>query len=330
MNNWVMGKAQELLTQGIPFALATVVRRERPTSGEPGDKAIITAEGHFLGWVGGSCAQPAVLQEAQKALADGEPRLVMLTPDPQKEPRDGITLYQMTCYSGGTLEIYIEPYVPEPQLLVCGASPAAEAVAKIGKAVGFQVFLIDPVATAEQFPDADMVLTHIEAEKFADSRRRYAVVATMGNWDEEALKELLVLSPDYLGLVASKKRFQETTSRLRGEGIPGEKLTSITCPAGLDIAARTLQEVALSIVAEIVALRRRQFEKGEKAEARHKSADVAIPQMAVDPVCHMTVDPQIARESVNFEGVLYYFCNAHCKQSFEKDPRKYLVREVQI
>jgi xanthine dehydrogenase accessory factor len=149
----------------------------------------------------------------------------------------------------------------------------------------------------------------------------------MGNWDEEAVKALLALSPDYLGLVASKKRWQETTSRLRDEGVPEEKLISIRCPAGLDIAARTLQEVALSIVAEIVALRRSHV---EKAEVRHKSAAAVIPPMAVDPVCHMTVDPQTARASVNFEGALYYFCNAHCKKSFEKDPRKYLVREVQI
>jgi len=326
MNNWVLGKAHELLAKGVPFALATVVRRERPTSGEPGDKAIITADGNFLGWIGGSCAQPTVLQEAQKALADGEPRLVVLTPNLHEESREGVALYQMTCYSGGTLEIYLEPYLPEPQLLVCGVSPAAEALVKIGKAVGFEVFLIDPVATAEHFPDADVVLTQIESERFADSRRRYAVVATMGHWDEEALQELLPLSLDYLGLVASKKRFQEVTSRLREEGVSREKLAVIKCPTGLDIATRTFQEVALSIVAEIVSLRRSHVEKGE---ARHRPAEVVIPQMAVDPVCHMTVDPQSAKESVNFAGVLYYFCNAHCKKSFTESPQKYLAKEVQ-
>jgi len=142
MNNGVLRRAHELIVQGVPFALATVVRRERPTSGQPGDKAIITLEGEFLGWVGGSCAQPTVLQEAQKALADGEPRLVVLTPNLNAEVREGVELYRMTCYSGGTMEIYIEPYLPDPQLLICGASPAAEALVKIGKAVGFQVFLM--------------------------------------------------------------------------------------------------------------------------------------------------------------------------------------------
>jgi xanthine dehydrogenase accessory factor len=325
MNSRVLQRAHELMMQGVPFALATVVRRERPTSGQPGDKAIITLEGEFVGWVGGSCAQPTVLQEAQKALVDGEPRLVVLTPNLEAEVREGVELYRMTCYSGGTMEIYIEPYLPEPQLLICGASPAAEALVKIGKAVGFQVFLIDPSATAEHFPDAEVILPQIEAGKFPVTRERYAAVATMGNWDEEAIKEVLSLSPDYLGLVASKKRFQEIVSRLSSEGVSREKLALVTCPAGLEISARTLPEVALSIVAEIVSLRRRRAEKGAVPDS---PAQVALPAMAEDPVCHMTVDPQTARYRVDFEGVIYYFCNASCKTSFEKAPQKYLAKEV--
>jgi xanthine dehydrogenase accessory factor len=327
MNNTVLRRAHELLVQGVPFALATVVRRERPTSGQPGDKAIITREGEFVGWVGGSCAQPTVLQEAQRALVDGEPRLVVLTPNLDAEGRQGVELYRMTCYSGGTMEIYIEPYLPEPQLLVCGASPAAEAIVKIGKAVGFRVFLIDPSATAENFPDAEVILTHVEADKFPDTRERYAVVATMGNWDEEAVKEVLALSPDYIGLVASKKRFQEIVSRLSGEGVSRETLALVTCPAGLDISARTLPEVALSIVAEIVSLRRSQVEQGGDPRS---PAQAELPAVAEDPVCHMAVDPQTTRHRADFAGVMYYFCNASCKTSFEKAPQKYLAKEVRV
>jgi xanthine dehydrogenase accessory factor len=325
MNNRVLQRAHELMAQGVPFALATVVRRERPTSGQPGDKAIITCAGEFVGWVGGSCAQPTVLQEALKALADGEPRLVVLTPNLDAEVREGIELYRMTCYSGGTMEIYIEPYLPEPQLLICGASPAAEALVKIGKAVGLQVFLIDPSATADNFPEAEVILSQIEAGKFPDARERYAVVATMGNWDEEAIKDVLALAPAYLGLVASKKRFQEIVSRLSSEGVSREQLALVTCPAGLEISARTLPEVALSIMAEIVSLRRSRAEKGA---ATGGPAQVVLPAMAEDPVCHMYVDPQTARHRVGFEGLTYYFCNASCQTSFEKDPRKYLAQEV--
>ncbi len=326
MTNAILQKAHELLSQGIPFALATVVRRERPTSGEPGDKAIITSDGTFLGWVGGSCAQPTVVKEAQNALVDGEPRLVVITPKLDEESRGGIELYRMSCYSGGTMEIYIEPYLPEPQLLVCGVSPAAEALVKIGKAVGFKTFLIDPSGTAEKFPEADMVLSKVEVERLGNSRERYAVVTTNGNWDEEAIKTLLPLSPDYLGLVASKKRFQETIKRLSEDGVPKDKLGLIKCPAGIDISARTFPEVALSVVAEIVSIRRR---KDRKSTPSHKPVEVKPLTTKEDPVCHMDVDPQTAQHQMDFNGETYYFCNAHCKKSFEKDPLTYLSMGAQ-
>src|SRR5262249_11695398 len=164
MNNRILEKAGELLAQSVPFALATVVRRERPTSGEPGDKAIIMSDGEFLGWIGGGWAPPTGLSEATKAIADGEPRLVGLNPTLNEESREGVEIYRMTCYSGGTMEIYIEPYLPAPQLLVCGASPAAEALVKIGAAVGFNVVLIDPSATKDKFSAAELVLPRIEPE----------------------------------------------------------------------------------------------------------------------------------------------------------------------
>jgi len=313
------------LAKGVPFALATVVRRERPTSGEPGDKAIITADGEFLGWIGGSCAQPTVLHEAKKAIDDGEPRLVVLTPNLDEEPREGVELYRMTCYSGGTMEIYIEPYLPAPQLLVCGASPAAETLVKIGAAVGFKVILIDPSASKEKFSAADMVLPQVEPDKLGAVRERYAVVATNGNWDEEAIRGLLPLSPDYLGLVASKKRFQQIRKDLIDSGVAQEKLDLIKCPAGIDMPTRTFPEVALSIIAEIVTLRRSQE---KKAAASRGSAELSTYPLVVDPVCHMKVDPQTAASSFLFAGITYYFCNAHCKNSFEKDPGKYLSMEA--
>jgi xanthine dehydrogenase accessory factor len=203
---------------------------------------------------------------------------------------------------------------------LCGASPAAEALVKIGAAVGFKVILIDPSATEEKFSAAEMVLPQIEPHKLGAARERYAVVATNGNWDEEAIKGLLLLSPDYLGLVASKKRFQQIFKELRDEGVPQEKLDLIKCPAGIDMPARTFPEVALSIIAEIVSLRRSQ----EKKAVVHGSAELSASPLVEDPICHMKVDPQTAAGSFFFAGITYYFCNAHCKNTFEKDPRKYL------
>lgn len=115
--------AHELKSQGKPFVLATVIRREAPISARPGDKAVITADGGFSGWVGGSCAKPTVVGEALKALRDGRPRLIVLTPRPEEEKRSGIELFSMTCHSGGTVEIYIAPYLPPPRLLIMGPHP---------------------------------------------------------------------------------------------------------------------------------------------------------------------------------------------------------------
>ena|SRR5438552_1765123 len=330
MNNWILKKAQQLSAEGVPFAVATVVRRERPTSGEPGDKAIITANGTFVGWVGGSCAQPTVLKEAQSAIADGEPRLVLITPNLNEQPREGIVLHSMSCYSGGTLEIYIEPYLPEPQLIICGASPVAEALVKIGKTVGFQVVLIDPAATSETFSGADVVLAHIEIEKIPVSRERYGVVATMGHWDEEAIKNLLALKPDYIGVVASRKRFREMARNIREEGVSQEQLDSIKCPAGLDMPVRTLQETALSITSEIVSIRRNRLAQPAAAStpAGVVTAAEEKPTTAEDPVCHMAVDPSKASAPIQFKGAQYYFCSEHCKRNFQKDPRKYISVEA--
>jgi xanthine dehydrogenase accessory factor len=324
MNNWIIRKAQELMVQGVPFALATVVRRERPTSSEPGDKAIITADGDLMGWVGGSCAQPTVIKEAQGAIADGEPRLVVITPNLAEQAREGEVLYPMSCYSGGTLEIHIEPYLPEPQLVVCGASPAAEALVKIGKTVGFQVVLIDPSAAVEKFASADVVLPRLEKEKLPPCRERYAVVATMGNWDEQAVLDLLAMSPDYIGVIASKKRFRQMMQGVRPDGISQERLESIRCPAGIDMPVRTLQEIALSVIAEIVSIRR------SRAQHLHSTApqSTTTARMAEDPVCHMTVDAATARTMLEFDGVVYYFCSPHCKTIFEKDPRGYVSVEA--
>ncbi len=322
MNNRVVERAHELLACGVPFALATVVRRERPTSGEPGDKAIVTGDGEFLGWIGGSCAQPTVLEVAKKAIADGEPRLVVLTPNLDAEAREGVELFRMSCYSGGTLEIYIEPYLPEPELLVCGASPAAEALVKIGAAVGFKAILVDPSASQEQFSAAAAVFPDIDPKKLDVGRERYAVVATNGNWDEEALKQILPLSPAYLGLIASPKRFQQMLENLKADGVAEEKLRAIKCPAGIDMPARTFPEVALAIVAEIVALRRGREKKAPDARAS------AAPVLAEDPVCHMKVDPKTAAGSSLIHGATYYFCNVHCKKMFDKEPQKYLPPEA--
>jgi xanthine dehydrogenase accessory factor len=147
----------------------------------------------------------------------------------------------------------------------------------------------------------------------------------MGNWDEEAIKSLLTLNPDYVGVVASPKRFRAMARNIHQDGVSQEQLDSIKCPAGLDMPVRTLQETALSIAAEIVSIRR---SRKQQAANSGTTAAVAKSTAAEDPVCHMTVDPAMASAPVQFEGTAYYFCSEHCKRNFEKDPRKYVSVEA--
>ena len=314
-----LDQAHALQNSGQPFALATVVRAERPTSAKAGAKAIITADGALRGWVGGSCAQPTVIREALKALQDGQPRLVRLCP-PEKlgrEPQNGVVEVALTCISGGTLEVYIEPHLPRPQLVVVSHLPIAEALVALGRGLGYTTAVLGLDVTPERFPQADLVLDRLDFARITLTPQTYVVVATHGNYDEEALEWALNLQAEYVALVASRKRAESVLQYLRETGLADERLNRLKYPAGLDIGASTPEEIALSILAEIVQLRRRNHEL--------PIADYPPPAEAIDPVCHMTVEIATARYLAVHAGQTYYFCSAGCKRAFEKEPEKYVV-----
>jgi xanthine dehydrogenase accessory factor len=313
--------AAELKSQGKPFVLATVVRREPPISARPGDKAVITADGGFTGWVGGSCAKPTVVGEALKALRDGRPRLVVLTPRPEEEKRSGIELFPMTCHSGGTVEIYIEPYLPPPRLLIMGTSPIAEALCRLGGVLDYRVTVMDPAAINEGFPEASQ-LVHAFHPLVPDTvSETYVVVATMGHGDEEALQAAVACEAQYLGVVASRKKFGQLLHDLKSRGVADHALQKVRNPAGLDINAKLPGEVALSILAEIIQLRRSQAVAPAPA---HVAAEAPV-LLAKDPICGMMVEKATARYTAEYEGTMYYFCCAHCQQAFQENPTKYLA-----
>lgn len=250
-------KAHELVLAGVPFVTATVVRAEKPTSGKPGDKAIITVDGVMHGWIGGSCAQPTVIKEALKALAADETRLIRLSTEPEtQKPREGLLDMPMTCYSGGTLEIYLEPQAPRPRLLIVGTLPVARALAHLGAAMNYHVILVDLDNSGEPVPHADEIITSLDNIAAKITPITYIVVATHGNYDELALEKLLQTNPVYVGLVASQKRAEGVREYLSGQGLSETDLLPLKAPAGLDIQARRGDEIALSIMAEIVQRRR--------------------------------------------------------------------------
>ncbi len=316
-------QSAELVAKGETFAVATVVRCQAPTSGKPGDKAIIYPDGKLWGWIGGGCAQPVVIREALKALADGKPRLVRISPNADGG-EEGIVDYTMTCHSGGSLDIYIEPMLPSPHIVILGRSPVARTLARLGRTAGYTVSVIAPELAAEDFADAAV----IREEDFNLSRLRitpqtYVVVATQGEGDEEALEQAAASGAGYVAFVASKIKAAKVCEYLRDRGVAEEKLSQIRAPAGLNIGAATPEEIAVSVLAEIVQMRRA---KGVAPGKEPSSQAVpVITAEAKDPICGMMVDTSKTRYKSEFQGKWFYFCCAGCKQKFDQEPAKHAV-----
>ncbi len=320
-------KTAELVAQGESFVTATVVRCQAPTSGKPGDKAIIHADGKIWGWIGGGCAQPVVIKEALKALGDGRPKLVRISPS-ASNPEEGIVDYTMTCHSGGALDIYLEPVLPKPRIMILGRSPVARTLAKLGNTIGYGVVVASD-ATVEGFADAEITDVEImETQGFSLERvtitpQTFIVVATQGEGDEEALEQVLRTNAGYVAFVASKTKATKVFEYLKARGIRPEKLSQVRAPAGLDIGARSPEEIAVSILAEIIQLRA----STAKAAAEPKSGSVlpVINAEAKDPICGMAVNKTNAKYKAEFQGKMFYFCCAGCKQTFEQEPQRYLA-----
>jgi xanthine dehydrogenase accessory factor len=314
--------AADLSRRAEAFALATVVRREPPSSARVGDTALVTQGGAFHGWLGGSCTQPVVVREALRTLADGRPRLIALSPDPDAERRPGVEAFPMTCHSGGSVDIYIEPQLPLPRLVVFGLSPVAQALTRVAHAMGYSVDAVDPAADRAAFPEADRVFTSgaeplLRQRVPAGGATVAAAIATMGEGDEDALRAALDLDPGYIGLVASRRRFATIRDTLAAGGTPAAALDRVKCPAGLDIGAHSPAEIAVSIMAELV-----QRVHAKPAPARTRALPVAAGE-ARDPVCGMMVAVSTAKHTASHAGRTFHFCCAGCRERFLASPESY-------
>ena len=275
-------RAQELAERGVPFATATVVRVERPTSAKPGNTALVLEDGTIEGFVGGDCAEQSVREYALRAIESGETILLRVVPFGGEEER-GVVTVQNPCLSGGMIEVFVEPVVPAPRLLVEGDMPISQALLRLGGEFGLDTVAV--VGGEFEPREGDLAL----------------VVAGHGREELPALRAGLEAGLPYVGLVASRRRGQGVLGELRGDGVPAELLDRIDTPAGLDIGARTPEEIALSILAKIVAVRR---------------APKEAPATAVDPVCGMTVTVVPGTPSLEHEGETLYFCREGCKDAF--------------
>lgn len=318
MDGWgVMAEAAELARRGEPFALATVVWRQGPSSSQQGARAIITAGGELRGWIGGACAEPAVIREAQHVITSGTAKLLLLGSPDQfgGAVPDGMTVVPIACQSEGALEVYIEPVVPVPHLVVIGHSPMAQMLADLARKLGWATDLIDgPDFTAADADEQSMV-----------------VVATQGHNDEGVLQRAVAARPAYLGLVGSHKRGAAVLGYLADRGVPRDQLDRVRVPAGLDLGSITHPEIAVAILAELVHLRASgALATGAAAVPGVRGTPVQASEalQVTDPVCGMAVTAGPDGMPLAYAGVTYYFCCAGCRQAFEQDPAAYVKRET--
>ena len=302
----LLALAAALSARGERFALVTGVRREPPSSARVGDTALVTEAGEYHGWAGGGCTRETCLREARRAIVEGEPRLLSLSPEASVPPRRGMVALPMTCNSGGTVEIYVEPVLPQPRLVLFGATPAVRCLARLAHASGYRVDVVHPDAEEADFPDARSVQKRFIADSVA--RGAHVLVATMGDDDLEVLRSVLSREPAYVGVIASRKRFE----RMRGDlsSLPEEILARVHAPAGLDLGAVTPEEIAVSVMAQIVQERRRPAAAPPREAAREQAKE------AIDPICGMSVTIATARHKADVEGIAYYFCCAGCRANF--------------
>jgi xanthine dehydrogenase accessory factor len=311
----VLTLANRLAEEGEPFALATVVWRRAPSSGKPGATALIRTDRRIAGWIGGACAEPTVIREALRSIEEGTPRLLFLgTPEElEGHSRDGVVTVPIACQSEGAIEVYVEPVLPPPQVVVIGRSPAADALAQMATDLGWRSLSVD--AGSATGPPTDAIhLTSGEGVGPAS----FIVVATQGHYDEDALRAALATPAAYVGLVASRKRAESVLGYLRDRGVAEEDLARVHAPAGLDLGKVQPNEIAVAILAELVQLRAERALPTAIAEHTERHEEV-------DPVCGMTVDVAEGRFRSTHEGRTYYFCSAGCLTTFEADPVAYAV-----
>ena len=301
----VLARSAELRAARVPFVRALVVLAERPTSAKPGDEALVLPDGSIEGFVGGTCAKSTVRDQSLALLASGDTLVLRITPDPEAD-QPGKRVVHNPCLSGGTLELFLEPSLPRPLVVVVGRAPIAEALRSLGDWLGYD-------------------LRPWEGGVAADTAA--VVVASHGRGEEDALAAALAAGVPYVGLVASPTRGRAVLASLP---VDAETAVRVHTPAGIDIGARTPKEVALSILAEIVALRPRPAAPAGGAAAAAGSGTAAGVRGAatsviagIDPVCGMSVAAGDDALHVEHDGVTVWFCGRGCLQAFAADPAAY-------
>ncbi len=294
----VLERAVDLARSGEAFVLATVVWREGPTSGQQGSRAIYTESGEIHGWIGGACAEPTFISEAKDALESGVPRLLALGASERfGDPLSGTITVAMSCRSEGALQIYLEPVMAVPHLLVIGNSPMAITLSVLADQLDWNVELVDG-------PDFSEGLI---------SERSAVVIATQGHGDYDIVLGALKATPAYIGVVASTRRGESLCSELLTSGVSTDQLAGLVIPAGLDLGSTTHKEVAVAILAELVRLR------AQGALVAPAKVQASAAETTVDPVCGMTVNVGPENHPLRSGDATLYFCCVGCRATYARE-----------
>jgi len=332
MFNELSLQIEKHLGKGDDFAIAQVIDRIAPSSGKVGDKALILATGELIGWIGGGCVRGIVIKEALDVIKTKRYRRVRISPEGGTSQTANFKEYVMSCQSKGTLEVLIEPVIPQPELIVVGKSNIARKLVQMASAADFKVSVMTTHADVQMFPTANSVSEKVDFSTVKSTANTYIIVTTQGEDDDLSVRKALQTSVKYVGFVASKKKAEDIKNYLKNIGIPVDRIGQLRSPVGLDINAKLASEVAISILAEVID----HFRNGNASKhiPEHEpqaafaettpAGDKFAEDYYINPVCQVPVSKKNPKHIVEYQGKKVYFCCDGCKVSFENDPGKYI------
>lgn len=331
MFNELALQIEKHLAKGSNFAIAQVVDRIAPSSGKVGDKALILETGELIGWIGGGCVRGIVIKEALDVIKSKRYRRVRISPEGGTRSTATYKEYVMSCQSKGTLEVMIEPVIPQPELIVVGKSNIARKLVQMASAADFRVSVMATDADVQMFPSANSVLDKVDFSTFKSLTNTYIIITTQGEDDELSVKKALQTSVNYVGFVASTKKSEDIKTYLADAGISEARVAELRSPVGLDINAKLASEVAISILAEVIDhFRKEKSSSGSccgsaaSSETKEEVNSQFAEDYYINPVCNVPVSKKNPKHIVEYAGEQVYFCCDGCKVSFENDPSKYI------
>ncbi len=319
MHKSFIDKLHQLNASTEAYAMATVVHRTAPSSGKPGDQAIITEDGKIFGWVGGGCTLGIVLKEALLSIQNGKPRLIHIGSEEPKDTTCTTKHYAMTCQSQGSLDVFIQPTLPNPHLYIFGRSSIGRALAMVAGLIDYRITIVNDNPDKVDFPHASELIDIKDFNASEATENSYVVICTQGQGDENALKKALSMNSKYISFVSSRIKANAVFSELRKDGIDVQQLKKIRTPAGLDINAKLPNEVAISILAEII-------DHLRKPMTEEPTADLTFDDNLyyLNPVCNIPIEKSTAKHILTYEQESVYFCCDGCKVKFEQAPENYI------